>query len=147
MAWPWKRGVRAKRSDPAQCTTDVGDECEAFLSGCLDRYLTEHGRPVPDWARLNRLAHATEAELWRMAGALDPPPWEEPEWSRAVAILAGALHYLSATTGRSLRQLQDACLVPLELRLIGGRGAHAAIGPEELIGTVLAELQRPDRCG
>jgi hypothetical protein len=135
MSWLWRRqwsshddAARAGREQsaggvplpPGQAAAP-GDESEAFVHGRLVEFLLAAGRPVPAWAVLNRLAHASLDELSELAAAGGPaagePPAGEPAWLRAQRSLAAAL-VAGATRPADLVSFQRAVLVPLELWVI-----------------------------
>jgi len=94
-------------------------ECEDFLSGNLARDLISAGGTVPDWAWLNLLAHASEAELRIFAqeeyseGLLSIyDAWRYAEYGTACAVLAA-----SEACGCSVEEIQRCVLIPLELEL------------------------------
>lgn len=100
----------------------IGDECDAYLAGRLAFYLRELGRPVPPVAWLNRVVHATPAELVILANEADDT--DQPmAWRRTVGYLARTLLERSRETGQRIERLQQELLVPLELELIGDAAA------------------------
>lgn len=96
-------------------------ETEAFLNGQLVEQLAAAGRPVPAWAVLNKLAHASAQELADMgASCPDPGPHPEastPAWSKAQASLASCL-LRTAGAPEEVTRVQHARLIPLELWFI-----------------------------
>jgi hypothetical protein len=116
----------------------VGDECDAYLAGRLAFYLRELGRPVPPVAWLNRVVHATPAELVILANEADDA--DQPmAWRRTVGYLARTLLERSRETGRRIDRLQQELLVPLELELIGDVAA-AQLDSAEVVRLTLARL-------
>jgi hypothetical protein len=91
-------------------------ECVAFLCGRYASHLAERGRPVPVWAWTNTLAHATEAELQDLVRAQHRLARASDHWALASAYVAGEVLDLAERLG-SLRELQAAVLIPLELEL------------------------------
>ena len=91
-------------------------ECTAFLGGRYAPYLAERCRPAPVWAWTNVLAHATEAELHDLVRAPGRFARASGRWALACAYLAGEVLDLADRHG-SLRELQAAVLIPLELDL------------------------------
>jgi hypothetical protein len=98
----------------------IAEEVEEYLAGRYVDFLAGRGRPVPAWAVVNRLAHATRDEMARVVeGDLGPDPrtkrhvaWEESERFIAARLLA-------CTSGSDdLAALQRDTLIPLELALI-----------------------------
>jgi hypothetical protein len=161
MARPWRprwfpddEDAGSGRQQPARgaavspdAASDLGDEVEAFLHGRLVDHLVAAGRPVPAWAVLNRLAHATTEELTELAAnggaAIGESPPGEPAWLRAQRSLAAAL-VTGATAPDDIKRFQRAVLVPLELWVIQ-RSRFEAITSRrviELASETLAD-QRP----
>jgi hypothetical protein len=123
-AWGQARGERGadgrgddtgSESDPAG---SVSDECEAYLAGQLSAYLIDRGRPVPPYAWLNQVAHATPTELAVIAAG-NPQGVQPKSWRRAAAYLAESLLRLAHDSGRPVAELQRELLVPLEIELAG----------------------------
>ncbi len=119
---------------------ELGDECEAFLTGDYATYLAARNRPVPVWVCLNVLAHGDHDAVTAVAAGAprgDASP-HTAAWQRALAYLAQEV--LSETTRRgcSLGDLQRSTLVPLELEL-AGRDTRF-LGPTQLVSTVLTVL-------
>jgi hypothetical protein len=125
---PHRSGSDASRSHeppvadarlPIDHAAALGDEVEAFMHGRLIDYLVGASRPVPAWAVLNLLAHATVEELAALVsvGAAGPVPSSpgEPAWVSAQRSLAAEL-----LTGApdDVVGFQRAVLVPLELWVI-----------------------------
>lgn len=106
---------------PLSQAAALGDEVEAFVHGCLVDHLLAVDRPVPAWAVLNRLAHASVDELTELAAAdgtaTGGSPPREPAWLRAQRSLAAAL-ITDATRPDDVVSFQRAVLVPLELWVI-----------------------------
>lgn len=99
----------------------VGDEVEAYLAGRYVDHLVQRKRPVPAWAVVNRLAHATRDELARVVDgsvtSRGSPASRRVAWEESERFLAGTL--LARTDGADdLAALQFTSLVPLELALI-----------------------------
>ena len=142
----------AERPDPPWPVDPVGrdgrrlaDESEAFLGGRLVPHLATAGRPVPAWAVLNEIAHASPDELVVLAApapGVDPP--EEPVWRRAQRALAAAL-LAHAATPADVRGLQEAVLMPLELWFASRppREAVSARAVVEAASDALATVARP----
>src|SRR5918994_241273 len=91
-------------------------ECTAFLGGRYAPYLAERCRPAPVWGWTNVLAHATEAELHDLMRAPGRFARASGRWALACAYVAGEVLDLAERHG-SLRELQAAVLIPLELEL------------------------------
>ena len=98
-------------------------ECEAFLTGRFPEYLVDHGRLVPVWAQVNKLAHGSEDDIEADAAGHDSPVTASggTQWQAAMSFLAQEL--ISEATRRrvSVAELQRSILVPLELELFKTR--------------------------
>jgi hypothetical protein len=92
-------------------------EAEKLLEGrTIEGYINRQER-VPAWSLVSLLAHATRADLCRLSA---PIAEHDPAgWSGTIARLAGELVDRSYDEA-SLLRLQRDCLIPIELRLLGG---------------------------
>ena len=99
----WERGLVA--------------ECEAFLSGHYAQNPGDNDWCAPGWARLNVLAHGSDADVATLA-ANGGQPWDNSAWPQALAFLAQELLSEATRQGRPLPDLQRSTLVPLELDLL-----------------------------
>lgn len=123
----------------------VGEELEAFVNGRLVDHLLAVGRPVPAWAVLNRLSHASVDDLIALAAADssgvagDARPGE-PAWLCAQRSLAAEL-VTGAARPDDITGVQQAVLVPLELWLIQRSRSEALSARRviELASAVLAD--------
>jgi hypothetical protein len=117
-----------RRKDREQTRLVAG--CETFLRGTYAEHLLGLGDPVPPWAWLNLLAHATDEEL--RAAAREPAP--SSVWQRARWFLAGEI--LDAVDGSpcSLDDVQHDVLVRLELAAASSVAAKRW-GPDRLVNT------------
>jgi hypothetical protein len=116
----------------------IGEECDAYLAGRLAFYLRELGRPVPPVAWLNRVVHATPAELVILAHEADDT--DQPvAWRRTVGYLSRTLLERSRETGQRVERLQQELLVPLELELIGNASA-AQLDSADMVRLALVRL-------
>jgi hypothetical protein len=101
--------------------TALSAETEAFLEGRLVEHLVAAGRPVPAWAVLNKLAHATAQDLAALVdtngGPRHTPDGRTPAWLAAQTSLASRLLRAAAAPDQ-ITQLQHRRLIPLELSLI-----------------------------
>jgi hypothetical protein len=118
-------GLASPRAWP---DSGIGAEIEAFLTGRMVDHLAAQQLPVPAWAVINRLAHATRAELVQLVEGTGRDgdlgrTIVQPQWEASERFVAG---HLLATTGSAddLWRVQRATLVPLELRLI----THTKLG-------------------
>jgi hypothetical protein len=143
--WWWNRHAEAamngryRRVEPPE--EDLASECEAFLAGRFAGLFERRGEPVPSWAWLNPLAHASRDQIERLAAMAGPPRrlgQRLCDWREAVATLATDLLRL-APDDQSLRGLQLAALLPVELALMGDTAGLAG-SPEELLRTARAAL-------
>ena len=136
----WHEAPRPGREAEAELAAspghgeDVGEECEAFLSGRFADLLGSKHEPVEPWAQLNKVAHAQPEDLKALAARTGP--WyrvgtrlgghRSRRWQRAVSEIAADLLKLSGGSPRALRRLQVDALVPLELELAGGSSGTAS---------------------
>jgi hypothetical protein len=100
----------------------LAGEVAAFLEGRLVDHFAGAGQTVPAWAVLNRLAHADRLELVRLVEGVGldriaHPSSGQPPWVATERFVAGHL-LAKATTAEDLARVQQAALVPVELRLI-----------------------------
>jgi hypothetical protein len=133
---------RRRRNEPASDSCDVWSEAEAFLRGTYAEHLISHGRRVPSWAWLNRVAHGTEADLAVLVGG--EHPWDgstigHTGWHRMVSFLAADLLALARATDQTVSALQREVLVPLELEL-AREDNHRRLGAAQLVSVALAAL-------
>jgi hypothetical protein len=96
-------------------------ETEAFLQGRLVEHLAAAGRPVPAWAIVNKLAHASRHDLAELVDATASTDRQRdvrpPAWRVTQARLASRLVRTSAEPNETSK-LQRQLLIPLELSLI-----------------------------
>jgi hypothetical protein len=148
---PFRRRKASEKPHPAlraqpSFGTVLSAETEAFLSGRMAEHLAAAGRPVPAWAVLNKLAHATAPELAEMTGpSPDDPGSAAPWWSPAQAHLAACLLDRGAAPD-DIGHIQRTQLIPLELSFI----EHSKTRPvtsREVISAAYAALKpgRPNR--
>lgn len=101
--------------------TALSAEAEAFLEGRLVEHLAAAGRPVPAWAVVNKLAHASAHDLAELVDANGDPSREpetrKPAWLAAQAWLASRLMRTAAAPD-DITKLQQQRLIPLESWLI-----------------------------
>jgi hypothetical protein len=116
------------------------------LHGRLVEFLLAAGRPVPAWAVLNRLAHASLDELSELAVAGGPaagePPAGEPAWLRAQRSLAAVL-VAGAARPADIVSFQRVVLVPLELWVIQRSRSEAVTSRHviELVAEALSDYR------
>jgi hypothetical protein len=106
--------VRRNRVEPL--ADELAAECTAFLQGGYAAALAKAHRPVPVWAWTNTLAHASEADLRELMRTRGRFARASGRWALACAYVAGEVLDLAERHG-SLRRLQSAVLIPLELEL------------------------------
>jgi len=115
----WRHAVKGHVGDVG-APEELVAEISAFLTGSSVAFFDRRHRPIPPWAWLNRVAHASVADVEEQAGHLhDDEPSDDD--ARAVAVIAKALLTLSAGTSEQIESLQRSRLVPLELALLDGR--------------------------
>jgi hypothetical protein len=126
----------------------LSGEAEAFLEGRLVEHLVAAGRPVPAWAVLNKLAHASPQELADLimlhgrshseaeAGA--------PTWLAAQKSLAARL-VRNTPVPDEITDPQHQRLIPLELWLIE-RSKTQTVTPRQVISAASDALDK-DRPG
>lgn len=106
------------RRDRVADARRVISACEALLEGSYVEQLEEWGSPVPPWAWMNLLAHATDETLRQAATGRPPRRLRRTDvWHRARCYLAGEVLDAAAQLG-TLRSVQAQILVPLELELM-----------------------------
>lgn len=120
MRWPQSRKTSGSP------TPTLAGECEAFLSGRSAELLRSEGKPPPPWAWLNKVAHASPAQVRALADRSGPRRRllrrrHRQEWQGAVAAIASRLMELADGDPGKVRGLQAAGLVPLELDLMTRR--------------------------
>lgn len=127
------------RHDDQVGTSDswIVEECAAFLAGSYRELLGSRHQPIPAWTCINVLAHGDEEEVRRRAS----DPAGRDDCDAYLARLARHTLVKMRTEGVSLRAVQHAILIPLELALIGSIGSAT---PEEttLSRAVARELLR-----
>jgi hypothetical protein len=110
MRWTRRSDGDGQHVEPEEATPTavpvVVAECEAFLDGSYSDYLVVHGRAVPAWAWLNKIAHGDDEHLGRVAAGDDP--LVPADWRVTLSLLAR----------RATEEVQRNVLVPLELELI-----------------------------
>jgi hypothetical protein len=113
-------------------------EADAMLQGSYLRFLIQQQRPIPKWAWLNPLAHASVAKLHHLAEAvINRVP---TDWGTAVCLLAGDLLQLGKSA-EGVYRLQREVLVPLELDWLSGR-ARTPASPRDLMAIVGSALDQ-----
>jgi hypothetical protein len=122
----------------------LGDEVDAIVNGHLVAYLVTNRWPVPTWAVLNAVAHATEAELAALAhpsGRHWAPGVEAPNWRQAQSALASKL-LTGARVPGGVAEIQRTVLVPLESWLAGRSrpGAATAVQIAQTASNLIDDL-------
>ena len=93
-------------------TDELGDECDAYLTGRYLEYARRHGLTLSGWMWLNEIAHGSPDTLASAASR-----GGRPGWDGTTAVLARAL--AAATASTEVGSIQRTVLIPLELELIG----------------------------
>lgn len=114
---------------------EVVPDIDAFMKGHLAEAIEWRGQQVPVWAWTNLLAHAGAGEL---EADSDAGSDRADVWRQARSYLAGEV--LRLTGPGDLHQLQQAVLVPLELRLAACPGT-ASWKPAQWAREVLSALR------
>ncbi|HEX4820405.1 MAG TPA: hypothetical protein VFV00_09375 [Acidimicrobiales bacterium] len=150
----WLR--RARREHPASAhprtpaarpAPDVRstNEFDAYLEGTYADWLLANGQPVPSWAWVNRVAHASLEELDAIADgqrlALEVP--EVVVWEAVTTYLAKEMVARIDGDLTRLRNLQLDVVIPVELQLAAHRWAQLA--PVDLASRVLIALHDTPR--
>lgn len=114
--------MRVRRTDPEG--PQLVAECEAFLAGTYAEHVETLGDRVPGWAWANLLAHGTVDDLRTAATLLHTARSVHPAggWHTARAYLATEVLRLVDGGTRSLHDLQQQLLVPVEEVLASGPG-------------------------
>lgn len=127
------------RHDDRVGTSDswIVEQCAAFLDGSYRELLMCRHQPIPAWTWINVLAHGDEEEVRRRAAE----PVGADDCDAYLARLARHTLVKMRTEGVTLREVQHAILIPLELALIVSIGSAT---PEEttLSRAVARELLR-----
>jgi hypothetical protein len=127
----------AQSMPAARPVAAASEEVAAFLAGRLVDYYAATEQEVPAWAALNRLAHADRTELAGLVA--DRGPGGGATSAAAVELLIAARLLVQARTPDELRRLQQAALVPLELRLVD-RWKPERLGPDEVLDEAVDAL-------
>ncbi|HXX91873.1 MAG TPA: hypothetical protein VEI83_16770 [Acidimicrobiales bacterium] len=136
----WRRDDADRAWRPAE--KEFAIACEAFVSGRYAQFLDDRGRPAPEWAWLNVLAHGgrttleaiAAGERWHCFLATNTRIWED-----ALSFLAGEILQTAPPAEAGLAALQRDVLIPLELSLIRSRPRYA-LGPTHLARAVTEAL-------
>jgi hypothetical protein len=131
----WKK----RPSDQPAPDGGLGAECEAWLAGSWAEYLAAQGEPVPRWAWLNQVAHASEKAIRSMTRL---PAVCNDEWLRLRGCIAESLIKEAAAKGVSVAELQRSVLLPIECTLFQDENLYR-FGNPELMVRILAALRHP----
>lgn len=133
---------RRSRDDHDPDAEEVVAEAQALLAGRLAACYDAKHDPVPGWAWVNCLAHASIEDLNELAeGTRIFPP---SGWAGASSFLAHEL--ITGRTPEGVAGFQRAALIPLELDLLASHNSSPA-SPSQLVRLVQAldEHQRQQR--
>jgi hypothetical protein len=118
--WTWRsRQGRADTNEPG--SEDGLGDVEAFLLGRSVGYFRARKVPIPAWAWLNAVAHASPETVKVMARPAAMPPKLDTAGPRAVSSIASALCWHAGSDSTAISALQQQLLIPLELALMAGR--------------------------
>ena len=132
----WSKKRASNEPDPDD---GLGGECEAWLEGRWAEYLAVRGEPVPRWAWLNQVAHASEKAVRAMTRL---PAVNDDEWFRLRGCVAESLIKEAAGKGVTVADLQRSVLLPIECALFGDESMYR-FGNPELMVRILAALHHP----
>jgi hypothetical protein len=113
----------------------VIEEARALLQGAAPAATSAGRVKVPAWVGVNRLAHASPAELVEMAQS--GCRHRGSSWDQACGFLAGEV-LAAASRPEAIAEVQRV-LVGLELELLDG--GRAAVSPAELVRVVCAAVR------
>lgn len=127
---------RPRSSDVAELV----DEAAAFLLGKSPETFWRRGEPIPPWAWLNPLVHQDPAAVRAFARSAPAAAYRRGSWEAAMGQLAQSMVGLAHGDEPTIRNLQDECLLPLELLLLTPV-APTVRTPRELLSLALARVQ------
>jgi hypothetical protein len=116
---------------------DLASESAAFLSGEVAHCLDEAGRPVPVWAWINTLAHASPEALARMASG-DTGHWRRRRTrrrARALSTLAECMLAHAAGDSGRLAEFQQEVLLQFETALAAAPKQRPLLAPRRAAPT------------
>ena len=113
--------------------------CQSFLEGRYALEFGRPGRPVPEWAWINLLAHAPVLLLRYQASLLADCSDRTPPGHRAISQLAAELLATARRTGYSVERCQRAVLIDLELT-VNDPAQHL----DDVVGAVREALRQLD---
>lgn len=120
-------------------------ECDALLAGGYADFLRRQGRPVPAWALVNAMAHASRHELEAWAAdddtAIDP---DVVGTHQLRAFLADDVLRHAGPDASTLIGLQRSRLIPLELDLLR-EVEPSGHDPGRVTRLVMAAVRHPQR--
>lgn len=132
LHWQGRRRTRRREGE-------LAGETEAFLAGKIALWLDRTGRPVPSWAWINWLAHASLDDL-AAVGRISWNRRQSRAWAGGFLMpLSIELALRSRGDDRQLSDLQRRFLWPLEVRLLNGAGP-AVSGPLDMLSLVRTAL-------
>jgi hypothetical protein len=118
--------------------------CEAYVSGGFAAYLDDRGRPAPEWAWANVLAHGSMDQLRALAAGRRTHRYLSPaalDWEQALAFLADRVLVAGDAHADGAAGVQRDVLWPLETVLCRYRSRHEPASPAHLVQTVTAALE------
>lgn len=115
----WREG-----DDERVGTSDswIVEQCSAFLTGTYRELLERRRQAVPAWAWINAVAHGDEETVRRRAAE----QMSSDDCDSYVARLARLTLVKMRNEGVTLKEVQNAILVPLELALVASTGSATA---------------------
>jgi hypothetical protein len=133
----WRWGHRGPSSSDLE---ELVGETAAFLLGKSPEIFSRRSERIPPWAWLNPLAHQEPSAVRAFARSAPGAGYREGSWESAMSQLAQAMVELACGDEPTIRDLQDECLLPLELLLLTPVGPRIRT-PLELLRLALARMQ------
>jgi len=118
--------------------------CEAYLGGRYAAYLDDRGRPAPEWAWANVLAHSPPEHLAALAAGARPHRYLSEgtrTWEDALSFLAEEVLAAARERPGGLPAVQREVLWPLESSLSRWVPRSQAMSPGHLVREVTAALE------
>lgn len=121
-------------------TSEIVDDCAAFLSGRLAERLVSRAGGVPRWMWTNLLAHGNEDDLRSDSRAEPDDGRADQPWRQARSYLAAEVLDVAERYG-PLAELQRRVLIPLE-SMFASRPEMLGSDPRRFVATVHDALVR-----